>query len=60
MEQGYLFDTVKNQPLASRLRPVNLDEFVGQSHLIGEGKVLRKLIENPELLEKPLSEPVEY
>ena len=49
MEQGYLFDTVKNQPLASRLRPVNLDEFVGQSHLIGEGKVLRKLIENDQI-----------
>ncbi len=49
MEQGYLFDTIKNQPLASRLRPRNLDEFVGQTHLIGEGKVLRKLIENDQI-----------
>ncbi len=45
MEQQSLFDDNKNQPLASRLRPQTLDEFVGQEHLIGEGKVLRKLIE---------------
>ena len=46
MEQSSLFENDKNQPLASRLRPRNLDEFVGQQHLLGEGKVLRKLIEN--------------
>ena len=46
MEQKLLFENNQNQPLASRLRPRNLDEFVGQTHLIGEGKVLRKLIEN--------------
>ena len=46
MEQRTLFEDNKNQPLASRLRPRNLDEFVGQKHLVGEGKVLRKLIEN--------------
>ena len=46
MEQKSLFENNQNQPLASRLRPRNLDEFVGQTHLIGEGKVLRKLIEN--------------
>ena len=46
MEQKTLFDDNRNQPLASRLRPRNLDEFVGQKHLIGEGKVLRKLIES--------------
>ncbi len=46
MEQKSLFDNDKNQPLASRLRPRNLDEFVGQKHLIGEGKVLRKLIDS--------------
>lgn len=44
MEQKSLFEDDTNQPLASRLRPRNLDEFVGQKHLIGEGKVLRKLI----------------
>ena len=46
MEQQNLFDDNKTQPLASRLRPRNLDEFAGQQHLIGEGKILRKLIEN--------------
>lgn len=46
MEQSLLFNDNKNQPLASRLRPKNLDEFAGQSHLIGEGKILRKLIES--------------
>ncbi len=46
MEQSSLFEDNKNQPLASRLRPRNLDEFFGQKHLIGEGKILRKLIEN--------------
>ncbi len=33
------------QPLASRLRPRSLDEFAGQTHLLGPGKVLRRLIE---------------
>lgn len=46
MEQKTLFENDTNQPLASRLRPRSLDEFVGQQHLVGEGKVLRKLIEN--------------
>lgn len=32
-------------PLATRMRPRDLDEFVGQRHLLGEGKVLRQLIE---------------
>jgi putative ATPase len=34
-----------SMPLAARMRPRNLDEFVGQEHLVGEGKILRKLIE---------------
>ena len=45
MEQKTLFEDFVSQPLASRLRPKNLDEFVGQQHLIGEGKILRRLIE---------------
>ncbi|HVS21756.1 MAG TPA: replication-associated recombination protein A [Pyrinomonadaceae bacterium] len=32
-------------PLADRMRPCTLDEFVGQDHLVGEGRVLRRLIE---------------
>ena len=46
MEQMNMFEKESNQPLAARLRPRNLDEFVGQKHLLGEGKVLRRLIEN--------------
>ena len=34
------------QPLAARLRPRTLDEYAGQRHLIGPGKVLRRLIES--------------
>ena len=33
-------------PLAARLRPSDLDEFCGQKHLLGEGKVLRRIIES--------------
>ena len=33
-------------PLAERMRPTNLDEFVGQQHLLGPGAVLRKMIES--------------
>ncbi len=46
MEQTTMFDNKAEQPLASRLRPERLEEFVGQKHLIGEGKVLRRLIES--------------
>ena len=34
-----------NMPLAGRVRPRNFDEFAGQSHLIGEGRILRNMIE---------------
>jgi putative ATPase len=33
-------------PLAERLRPRNLDEFIGQTHLVGKGAVLRKMIDS--------------
>ncbi len=45
-EQRTLFENDGLQPLAARLRPQTLEEFVGQKHLLGEGKVLRRLIEN--------------
>ncbi|NDW17876.1 replication-associated recombination protein A [Dysgonomonas sp. 216] len=35
-----------NQPLAERMRPRSLDEYIGQKHLVGEGAVLRKMIES--------------
>ena len=34
------------QPLAERLRPTSLDEYIGQQHLVGEGAVLRRMIES--------------
>jgi putative ATPase len=36
----------KNIPLAEKLRPANLDDYLGQKHLVGEGAVLRKTIES--------------
>ena len=49
MEQVNLFENKISQPLAARLRPEDLDEFVGQEHLIGEGKVIRNLIERDQI-----------
>ncbi len=49
MEQISIFDGGQSQPLAARLRPQTLDEYVGQSHLLGKGKVLRRLIESDQI-----------
>ena len=51
MEQISLFDDNKNQsiPLSNRLRPETLEEFAGQEHLLGKGKVLRQLIERDQI-----------
>ena len=46
MEQTTFFEQNVPQPLAARLRPRTIDEIVGQSHLLGEGKVLRRIIES--------------
>lgn len=35
-----------NAPLAERMRPKNLDEFVGQSHIVGEGKYLNRVLKS--------------
>ena len=43
-EQKTLLDKSVPQPLAARLRPENIDEIVGQRHLLDEGKVLRRII----------------
>jgi len=40
----------KSTPLADRMRPKSLADFVGQEHLVGENKVLRKAIESDELV----------
>lgn len=39
----------KDAPLADRMRPENLNEFFGQEHLIGQGKILRQLIESDQV-----------
>ena len=45
MDQQTFFGGEAPAPLAARLRPETLDDFVGQRHLLGPGKVLRRLIE---------------
>ncbi|MCM1181972.1 MAG: replication-associated recombination protein A [Roseburia sp.] len=50
MGQLSLFDDRSaSAPLASRLRPETLDEYVGQKHLLGEGKLLRQLIDRDQI-----------
>ena len=44
-EQLTLFERKEAQPLAARMRPRTIDEIVGQQHLLGEGRVLRRIIE---------------
>ena len=41
-----LFEQVKNstEPLAARMRPRNLDEYIGQDHIVGKGRLLRRAI----------------
>ena len=46
MYQETFFENEISQPLAARLRPRTLEEYCGQKHLLGEGKVLRRLIES--------------
>ena len=38
-----------NAPLAARMRPESLEEFVGQDHILGPGKLLRRAIESDRL-----------
>lgn len=50
MEQMSLFDDRdRTAPLASRLRPDRLEDFVGQEHLLGKGKMLRQFIEKDQI-----------
>ena len=44
-----MFENTVSRPLADRLRPTTLDEFAGQGHLLGKGKLLRKLIETDQI-----------
>ena len=50
MQQLSLFDNqIRYTPLADRLRPKILEEYVGQTHLLGPGKMLRRLIEQDQI-----------
>ena len=49
MENRSLFENLAPQPLAARLRPRSLAEFAGQTQLLGEGRVLRRLIESDQI-----------
>lgn len=40
---------LKNEPLAQRMKPVGWDDFVGQEHIIGKGKLLREAIEKDQI-----------
>lgn len=44
-DQLTLFERKEMQPLAARMRPQTVDEIVGQQHLLGKGKILRRIIE---------------
>lgn len=50
-KQPTLFESVGDamRPLAARMRPRTLDEFVGQEHIVGEGKLLRRAIASDKL-----------
>lgn len=45
MQQTSLFEKQIQDPLASRLRPQTLDDYVGQEHLVGKGQILWQLIQ---------------
>lgn len=48
---------MENKPLAERMRPRILNEFVGQEHLLGKGRLLRKLIESDQIQSMILQGP---
>jgi putative ATPase len=48
--KGFFMSTEQgNAPLAERMRPRNIAEFKGQTHLLGQGKILRRLIESDQI-----------
>ncbi len=48
-EAGYRAQLERDQPLAARLRPRHLDEFIGQDHILGPGRLLRRAIQADQL-----------
>jgi putative ATPase len=49
IKTGETGDIISSIPLADRIRPLTLDEFVGQKHLVGKGKILTGIIEKDRL-----------
>ena len=49
MQDSLFGDQTGFRPLAARMRPASLDEYVGQLHLVGEGKPLRRAVEQGQL-----------
>ena len=49
MEQMTLFEHSMPEPLAARLRPQGLHEYIGQEHLLGKGRILRRLIDSDQI-----------
>src|SRR5690625_341657 len=48
-EAPSLFQQPQDEPRAARMRPRNLDEFIGQDHILGEGRLLRRAIQADQL-----------
>ena len=49
MDDLFTRQAQRNAPLADRMRPRNLDEFIGQDHIVGPGRLLRRAIETDSL-----------
>ena len=45
-ELNKLRELEKSAPLADRMRPEKIEDFLGQDHLLGEGKILRRMIKS--------------
>ncbi len=48
-EMRYEKSIIESGPLAQRMRPANLEDFVGQEHIVGEGKILNRAIKSDKL-----------
>ena len=40
---------MSKKPLAVRMRPNHIDKIIGQEHLVGEGKIIRRMVEAKQL-----------
>ncbi|WP_336366585.1 replication-associated recombination protein A [Marinobacter sp. C2H3] len=49
MQEGLFDEATGFEPLAARMRPLTLDDYVGQAHLVGPGKPLRRALEQGQL-----------